>query len=100
MAKCMSNNCSLESFWRGWHSSFNRWILRYLYLPMGGRQYRLANVWVVFLFVAAWHDLEPKLLVWALLNGAFYALEAISRAALKAVGAHLSNCTARRCSPL
>jgi D-alanyl-lipoteichoic acid acyltransferase DltB (MBOAT superfamily) len=28
MTRCMSNNCSLEGFWKGWHSSFNQWLVR------------------------------------------------------------------------
>lgn len=28
MLRCMSNNCSLSDFWKGWHSSFNLWIVR------------------------------------------------------------------------
>ena len=30
MRRCMCNNFSLMGFWRGWHSSFNRWLVRYL----------------------------------------------------------------------
>jgi D-alanyl-lipoteichoic acid acyltransferase DltB (MBOAT superfamily) len=28
MTRCMSNNYSIEMFWKGWHSSFNKWIVR------------------------------------------------------------------------
>lgn len=79
MQRCMSNNCSLEQFWRGWHSSFNRWIVRYMYLPLGGRTARLWAVWPIFLFVAVWHDIEMKLLVWGLLNAFFYVVEVLAK---------------------
>lgn len=36
VARCMSNNYSALAFWRGWHRSFNRWIVRYIYVPLGG----------------------------------------------------------------
>jgi len=75
MLKCMSNNCSLEDFWRNWHVSFNRWLVRYMYVPLGGRENRLGSIWLVFLFVAIWHDIEFKLIVWGLLNASFYILE-------------------------
>lgn len=75
MTRCMSNNCSLEQFWKGWHSSYNKWLVRYMYVPMGGRSYRVISVWFIFLFVAVWHDIEPKLLVWGLMNAAFYLIE-------------------------
>lgn len=46
-----------------------------MYKPMGGRKHRLLNVWVVFLFVAIWHDIEMKLLVWGALNSVFFVIE-------------------------
>ena len=33
------------------------------------------NTCVVFLFVALWHDMEPKLLAWAALNAVFMVIE-------------------------
>jgi D-alanyl-lipoteichoic acid acyltransferase DltB (MBOAT superfamily) len=79
MLRCMSNNCSLEQFWRGWHASFNKWIVRYMYKPMGGRSTRLYSVWIIFLFVAVWHDIEWKLVAWGLLNGVFYVIEVLAK---------------------
>ncbi|CAE7873979.1 gup1 [Symbiodinium microadriaticum] len=75
MQRCVCNNYSLSGFWRGWHSSFNLWLVRYLYIPLGGRRWLWANVWVVFGFVALWHDLEAKLFAWGFLNAAFMVLE-------------------------
>lgn len=34
MIRCMSNNYSALAFWRAWHRSFNRWITRYIYIPL------------------------------------------------------------------
>ncbi len=75
MTKCMSNNKSLEGFWKGWHCSFNKWLIRYMYIPLGGRNSRIWTIWVIFLFVALWHDIELKLLLWGLLNAFFYIVE-------------------------
>mmetsp|Transcript_24045 Transcript_24045/g.34443 ORF Transcript_24045/g.34443 Transcript_24045/m.34443 type:complete len:523 (+) Transcript_24045:2-1570(+) len=83
MIRCMSNNCSLEQFWKGWHSSFNKWLVRYLYKPLGGRDCRYVSVWLIFLFVALWHDLEPKLLAWGVLNAFFYVVEVLCRRVVK-----------------
>ena len=94
MTRCVNNHYDIEGFWKArptgftnhavtdhrpnppptptpppclqaWHASFNRWLVRYLYIPLGGSSTRLANVWVVFTFVALWHDPEPRLLSWA-----------------------------------
>jgi D-alanyl-lipoteichoic acid acyltransferase DltB (MBOAT superfamily) len=75
MSKCMSNNYSLAEFWKGWHSSFNLWLVRYLYKPLGGRNMQFMSVWPIFLFVALWHDMELKLALWGLLNAFFYVVE-------------------------
>lgn len=64
MQRCMSNNYSGLGFWRGWHCSFNMWLVRYVYVPLGGSRRALWNVWPVFAFVAVWHDLQLRLLVW------------------------------------
>ena len=35
-----------------------KFVFRYMYIPLGGSQRKLLNVWVIFSFVAIWHDLE------------------------------------------
>lgn len=64
MIRCMDNNYSALAFWRAWHRSFNRWVTRYIYVPMGGSGNRIVNSLCVFSFVAIWHDIELKLLMW------------------------------------
>jgi protein-cysteine N-palmitoyltransferase HHAT len=83
MVRCMSNNYSLEQFWKGWHTSFNKWIVMYLYLPLGGRKNRTISVWAVFFFVSVWHDIELKLLVWGTLNSVFYVLEVLAKRVMR-----------------
>lgn len=64
MNRCMYNNYCFEGFWRAWHRSFNVWLIRYIFVPLGGSSYKFLNVWIVFTFVALWHDLQLKLLLW------------------------------------
>lgn len=35
MSRWMTDNYTLRGFWRGWHCSFNRWLIRYIYVPLG-----------------------------------------------------------------
>lgn len=90
MVRCMSNNYSAFAFWRGWHRSFNRWIIRYLYIPLGGSggsgipglwgtAKSVANLLVVFTFVALWHDINLKLLMWSWLITIFVLPEALAK---------------------
>ncbi|KAK5079095.1 glycerol transporter [Lithohypha guttulata] len=71
VVRCMSDNYSALSFWRAWHRSFNRWIVRYLYVPLGGGPgggtgavRGTINMLAVFTFVALWHDINLQLLAW------------------------------------
>jgi len=75
MNRCMHNNYSVSGFWRSWHQSFNKWLIRYLYIPLGGRKYRALATVVVFTFVALWHDVQWKLLTWGLGCAGFIIVE-------------------------
>lgn len=84
MPRCVNNCYNLESFWKNWHASFNKWLVRYVYIPLGGAQKKLLNVWVIFTFVAIWHDLEWKLLSWAWLTCLFFIPEMLVKSAANA----------------
>ncbi|KAI1138238.1 MBOAT-domain-containing protein [Hypoxylon sp. FL0543] len=72
MIRCVSDNWSTLAFWRSWHRSFYRWSLRYIYVPLGGSSFRTAKdaarsiltYVLVFTFVALWHDIQLRLLIW------------------------------------
>lgn len=64
MVRCVNNNYSTLSFWRSWHRSYNRWVTRYVYIPLGGSQRPIVNSLIVFTFVAIWHDIQLRLLIW------------------------------------
>jgi len=65
MNRCICNNYSFEGFWRSWHRGYNQWLIRYIFIPLGGTKYKMYNVWVVFTFVAVWHDMKLNLVFWA-----------------------------------
>ncbi|KAL4803766.1 MBOAT, membrane-bound O-acyltransferase family-domain-containing protein [Aspergillus unguis] len=95
MVRCVSNNYSAFAFWRGWHRSLNRWIIRYLYVPLGGskrttstndskpasalfsKARQIFNFLVVFTFIALWHDINLRLLMWGWLITLFVLPEVI-----------------------
>jgi D-alanyl-lipoteichoic acid acyltransferase DltB (MBOAT superfamily) len=82
MVRCMANNYSPLGFWRSWHRSFNLWIVRYLYIPLGGAHRLIATSVLIFTFVALWHDLSPRLLAWGWLVVLFILPEVMARKAL------------------
>lgn len=67
MTKCMSSHRSTMGFWRSWHASFNLWTIKYIYIPLGGRAHSKWNIWIVFAFVAIWHNFTVTLLAWGIL---------------------------------
>lgn len=81
LPSCISVHHSLASFWRSWHASFNQWLVRYLYVPLGGRAARWRNLALCFAFVALWHDATLKLLLWGALLPAGFAPELAATAA-------------------
>lgn len=107
MIRCVSDNYSALAFWRAWHRSFNRWIVRYLYVPLGGggggsnsnssssssgnthrntkgnqtilsRAQGILNFLAVFTFVALWHDINLRLLMWGWLITLFVLPEVVA----------------------
>jgi len=83
MERCMNNNYTIGGFWRSWHKSFNRWLIRYIYVPLGGGQgglvRRACNILLVFTFVAFWHDIKPELFAWGWLLSLFFLPEILAQ---------------------
>jgi D-alanyl-lipoteichoic acid acyltransferase DltB (MBOAT superfamily) len=86
MIRCLSNNPSTVAFWRGWHRSYNKFLVRYIYIPLGGANSRtwvstlrtMFNYAVCFTFVALWHDIKLNLLIWGWLIVLFMLPEIIA----------------------
>ncbi|CAN8100939.1 unnamed protein product [Discula destructiva] len=84
MVRCMTDNYSTTSFWRSWHRSYNKWLVRYLWIPLGGADFSTAlgaarsvgGYLLVFTFVALWHDIKLRLLMWSWLIVLFLLPEA------------------------
>lgn len=88
MLRCVSDNYSTLSFWRSWHRSYNRWLTRYIYIPLGGSSFAnppavarsILNYVLTFTFVALWHDIKLRLLIWGWLVVLFMLPEMAARA--------------------
>jgi hypothetical protein len=70
-------------FWRAWRGTMTHWLIRYVYIPLGGsRRHRTRNIFVAFAVSTVWHAagvlfvLRPPadgaafvpLVAWGLLN--------------------------------
>ncbi|GET88024.1 glycerol uptake protein, putative [Leishmania tarentolae] len=77
MRRCFANTLTVRDFWRDWHASFNLWIVRYMYIPMGGRSRVALSVLPIFLFIALWHDPSLHLVKWALCIAVMFVAEMV-----------------------
>eukprot|EP00743_Colponemidia_sp_Colp-15_P015621 GILK01018860.1.p1 GENE.GILK01018860.1~~GILK01018860.1.p1 ORF type:complete len:384 (-),score=4.35 GILK01018860.1:23-1174(-) len=80
MVRCFCATTTIANFWRDWHASFNQWIVRYMYIPMGGNRFKILSIFPIFGFIALWHDIEMKLFWWAAIMCGAFLPEAIGTA--------------------
>ncbi|XP_072565545.1 protein-cysteine N-palmitoyltransferase HHAT isoform X1 [Paramormyrops kingsleyae] len=86
LPRCVSTMYSFTGMWRHFDVGLYRWLLRYIYLPLGGsRKGRLRmalSTSLAFAFVCFWHGGHDYLRNWALMNWASVTVEAAARALL------------------
>jgi len=64
---------NMQDFWRRWHITLGRFMLNYLYIPLGGNRKgsarTLLNLLTVFLLSGLWHGAGWLFLIWGGLHG-------------------------------
>ena len=72
-------SCSIQEFWRRWHSTLGSWFRDYVYIPLGGnRKGKVAtyrNLMIVFLLTGIWHGANWTFVVWGLYHGVWSLIE-------------------------
>ncbi len=70
---------TLQDFWRRWHITLSRWLLDYLYIPLGGNRRgprrTYINLFLTFLLGGLWHGAGWTFIAWGALHGGGLALE-------------------------
>lgn len=70
---------SITEFWKRWHITLGKWMMDYLYIPLGGNKgskfqtYR--NLSFVFLFSGLWHGASWNFIIWGAFHGCFLIVE-------------------------
>ena len=63
-------------FWRRWHTSLRKWMLDYIYLPMGGNKgskwHYILLILFIFSFSGLWHGANYTFICWGLINGLYF----------------------------
>jgi alginate O-acetyltransferase complex protein AlgI len=69
----------IGEFWRRWHISLGRFMMEYLYVPLGGNRgthrQTLRNLWLVFLASGFWHGASWTFVLWGIWHGTLISLE-------------------------
>ncbi len=66
---------SIIEFWRRWHMTLSRFLLDYLYIPLGGNRngkaHRYLNLMITMLIGGLWHGAGWTFVIWGGLHGFF-----------------------------
>jgi alginate O-acetyltransferase complex protein AlgI len=64
---------NIAEFWTHWHISLYRWLVDYLFIPMGGSRVALPlicrNILITMLISGLWHGASWNFVVWGLYHG-------------------------------
>lgn len=72
---------SIQDFWHRWHITLSRWLMMYIYIPLGGNRKGVfrtyLNLFAVFLIGGFWHGAGWPFIIWGMLNGAAMVIHRI-----------------------
>jgi len=64
---------NIKEFWQHWHMTLSRFLLNYVYVPLGGNRKgevrTLINILLLFLICGLWHGAAWSFVFWGLLTG-------------------------------
>ena len=70
---------SVTEFWKRWHITLGRWMMDYLYIPLGGNRRGVRrtylNLWIVFFLSGLWHGAAWTFVAWGAYHGLFICLD-------------------------
>ena len=69
---------NIIEFWKRWHITLNRFLRKYVYIPLGGNRKGGArmylNLFMVFLVSGIWHGAGWNFVLWGALHGVLYMI--------------------------
>ncbi len=64
---------NIQEFWRRWHITLSRWLMTYLYIPLGGSRgplsANLRNLMITFTLGGLWHGAGWTFVLWGICHG-------------------------------
>jgi alginate O-acetyltransferase complex protein AlgI len=65
--------CNIAEFWRHWHMSLYKWLVDYVFIPLGGSRgttwFVCRNIMLVMLVSGIWHGAGLNFVVWGAWHG-------------------------------
>jgi alginate O-acetyltransferase complex protein AlgI len=55
-----------REFWQRWHITLSYWLRDYVYIRMGGREFYVRNILIVFALVGLWHGAGWNFVAWGI----------------------------------
>ena len=75
---------NITDFWQHWHISLYRWLVDYIFIPLGGSRVALPmiyrNLLLTMLLSGIWHGAGLNFLVWGLWHGCLLSIHRLWRA--------------------
>lgn len=75
---------NIAEFWTHWHISLYRWLVDYLFIPLGGSRMALPlvvrNILLTMLISGLWHGASLNFVAWGLYHGVLLALHRLWKA--------------------
>lgn len=72
---------SVQEVWRRWHITLSDFLIRYVYIPLGGsrkgKARKIRNTMVMFLLSGIWHGANWTYILWGVINGAGVCVESM-----------------------
>jgi len=64
---------NITAFWRNWHRTLTRWLIDYIYIPLGGNRRGLfitcCNTLIVMVVCGLWHGTTLNFFFWGVYHG-------------------------------
>lgn len=64
---------NIATFWKNWHRTLYRWVIDYIFIPLGGSRkgtlIAIRNTFITFAISGLWHGAAWRFFIWGLYHG-------------------------------
>jgi len=71
----------ITEFWKSWHISLYKWLVDYIYIPLGGSKHGvpvvIRNIMLTMIVSGFWHGASWNFIVWGIYHGILLSVHRI-----------------------